>query len=423
MENRFSPYQGTKPFLFISYARGDMDAMLEVIAQLRQKNYRIWYDEGIPVGTDWPIYISGRVNAATAVLFFLSGKSMVSPNCHSEIVSASQSGKRIICIALDSSAQLIQNAIRRDGQFTENEIKEIKAQTAPYAAQRKSRGRLPECTQWLAPLAEAQFISGDESGAASQILAQGVLDSRFVGPYRDRTTQIIHWKRPLAAIAACFALLAAIGFQIYRWQNTTVETAVMEALEPENTTKPTIDPESVPYGLRKVISFPDTQQERAVRKTTGIETGDLQEQDLQSITELYFCGKTVLQMEQPMRYSDGSWYVNGAPVLRGAIQDLSIMEKMYYLESLTMVGQNITSINALSRLEILQHLNISGNPITSLSLKDGFRNLVTLNISHTGIRSLVGIAPPDTLKIIYVSADMLPLELDQDASYQVLLVR
>lgn len=126
MDNRFSPYQGTKPFLFISYGRGDIEVVLRVTAELRTQNYRIWYDEGIPVGTDWPMYISRRVNASSAVLFFLSGKSMVSPNCYSEMVSASQSGKPIICVLLDSSAQLLHDALLRDGKLTEEEIKQIR---------------------------------------------------------------------------------------------------------------------------------------------------------------------------------------------------------------------------------------------------------------------------------------------------------
>ena len=176
-------------------------------------------------------------------------------------------------------------------------------------------------------------------------------------------------------------------------------------------------------GLVNKIIFPDSQQERAVRQAIGIEAGDLQEQDLQSITQLHFCGKTVLKAPQPIQYEDGSWTVNGAPVLPGVIRDLSVMEKMYYLESLTLVQQNITSIKSLSQLDVLQHLDISGNPISSVPMNDGFRNLVTLNISHTQIRSLVDISAPQTLKTVYVSADMLPMELDRDASYQVLLVK
>ena len=118
MDNRFSPYQGAKSFLFISYGRGDIEVVLRVIAELRNQNYRIWYDEGIPVGTDWPMYISRRANASSAILFFLSGKSMVSPNCYSEIVSAAQSGKRIICVLIDSSAQLLYGALLRDGKLS-----------------------------------------------------------------------------------------------------------------------------------------------------------------------------------------------------------------------------------------------------------------------------------------------------------------
>lgn len=423
MDNRFSPYQGSKPFLFISYGRGDIEVVLRVIAELRKLNYRIWYDEGIPVGTDWPMYISRRVNESSAVLFFLSGKSMVSPNCYSEMVCAAHSGKRIICVLLDSTAQLLHGSLQRDGKLTEEEIRQIKEETAPFAARRKSKSKLPECTDWLAPLEKSLFVSGGANTYVSQILASNVLTSGFVGPYRDRTTQTVRWQRPLAAAAAFLVLLGILGLQLSRQLQSAMEMDAEEVFAQEDTAKPTIDPSSIPASLINKVPFPDFLQERAVRQAACIETGDLQEQDLQNITQLHFCGKTVLRDPQSIRYSDGSWYVNGAPVSTGSIKDLSLMEKMYYLESLTLVQQDVTSIKALSQLEILQQLDISGNPISYLSLKDGFRNLVTLNISHTQIRSLAGISAPQTLKTIYVSADMLPMELDKDASYRVLLVK
>lgn len=348
---------------------------------------------------------------------------MVSPNCYSEMVSAAQSGKRIICVLLDSSARLLHGALLRDGELTEYEIKQIKEETAPFAARRKSKSKLPECTDWLAPLEKASFVSGDVNTYVLQILACNALSAEFIGPYRDRTTQTICWQRPLAAAAACLLLLGVIGVQLSRQMRLTAEPEAEAIFAQENVPKPTIDPGSIPTGLVNKITFPDTQQERAVRQAIGITAGEVREEDLQSITQLHFCGKTVLKEPQSIQYGDGNWTVNGATVSPGSIRDLSLMEKMYYLESLTLVQQNITSIHSLSRLEILQHLNISGNPITSIPMKDGFRNLVTLNISHTQVRSLVNIFAPETLKTVFVSADMLPMELDKDASYQVLLVK
>lgn len=423
MNKLFSPYQGTKPFLFVSYARGDINIMLDTASALREMNYRVWYDEGIPVGTDWPKYISQRVNASSAVLFFLSGKSMVSPNCYSEMVSASQSGKPIICVILDKSAELIYTAISRDGILTADEIETIDKENAPYAERRKSKSKLPKSTDWLEPLKNALFVRGSEEEYVSQVLEHGVLTSKFVGPYRDSTTRTIQWKRPLAAAAALIVMLTALSAGIYKQQETPAEIHIVETPAPESTAKPSIDPSSLPNALWKTVSFPDTQQEKAVRQITGIQTGDIQEEALQAVTELAFCGKTVLQAKQPIEYSGGTWYINSAPVVKGGISDLSLMSKMYYLESLTLINQNIKSVKDLKELQILQHLDISGNPIEKLSLKGGFENLRTLNISHTEIKSLVGISAPETLKTVYVSADMLPMELDADAGYQVLLVK
>ena len=49
----FQPYEGNKPFLFISYAHRESEETVSTVRILHEKGYRIWYDEGIPAGSDW----------------------------------------------------------------------------------------------------------------------------------------------------------------------------------------------------------------------------------------------------------------------------------------------------------------------------------------------------------------------------------
>ena len=48
MSTFFKPYEGSRPFLFISYAHKQSDAVVSTIRILHEKGWRLWYDEGHP---------------------------------------------------------------------------------------------------------------------------------------------------------------------------------------------------------------------------------------------------------------------------------------------------------------------------------------------------------------------------------------
>ena len=41
----FEAYEGTEPFIFISYAHRDSEIVYEEITELHESGYKIWYDE------------------------------------------------------------------------------------------------------------------------------------------------------------------------------------------------------------------------------------------------------------------------------------------------------------------------------------------------------------------------------------------
>ena len=69
----FKPYEGDKPYIFISYAHADDDAVLPIVSDMHRRGYNIWYDEGIEVGSEWqartlslrsyPMHICARITA------------------------------------------------------------------------------------------------------------------------------------------------------------------------------------------------------------------------------------------------------------------------------------------------------------------------------------------------------------------------
>ena len=104
MEQKLVPaYEGKKPYLFVSYAHLDSHKVLPVVNELFDKKYRVWYDEGIAPGSEWPKNIADHLSEADAVIVFVSEHSLTSPNCENEVVRAVESGKRVFRYSLDGN--------------------------------------------------------------------------------------------------------------------------------------------------------------------------------------------------------------------------------------------------------------------------------------------------------------------------------
>ncbi len=62
--NFFTPYEGNEPYIFVSYAHANSPEVMRVISDMHERGYRIWYDEGIEVGSEWPECIAEHLSAA-----------------------------------------------------------------------------------------------------------------------------------------------------------------------------------------------------------------------------------------------------------------------------------------------------------------------------------------------------------------------
>ena len=96
-------YEGKEPYIFVSYAHRDSGTVLPVISGLFEDRYRLWYDEGIAPGSEWPHNIAVHLEHADTVAAFLSENSAASINCENEIVRAKELGKNIIVFEIDGT--------------------------------------------------------------------------------------------------------------------------------------------------------------------------------------------------------------------------------------------------------------------------------------------------------------------------------
>ena len=94
-------YHGSEPFIFISYAHLDSDRVYPIINGLEEHGFRVWYDNGIEAGTEWPEYIAEKIIASNVVVALLSENSLNSFNCKREINFAIDEKKELLVIHLE----------------------------------------------------------------------------------------------------------------------------------------------------------------------------------------------------------------------------------------------------------------------------------------------------------------------------------
>lgn len=95
------PYDGQEKYIFVSYCHRDRAQVFPIIEQLVKDGYRIWYDEGIDPGSEWPEIIAYHLNGCAACIAFISENSLNSHNCRREINFALLKKKPFISVVLE----------------------------------------------------------------------------------------------------------------------------------------------------------------------------------------------------------------------------------------------------------------------------------------------------------------------------------
>lgn len=94
-------YEGDRPYIFVSYAHADRDAVLPIIRALVDEGYRVWYDDGIQAGSSFPDYIADRLFGCSCVLMLVSRSSLGSGWCRNEVEYALDLGRSVLPVYLE----------------------------------------------------------------------------------------------------------------------------------------------------------------------------------------------------------------------------------------------------------------------------------------------------------------------------------
>lgn len=94
-------YEGNEPYIFISYAHKDSDKVIPIIQALQDRGFRVWYDEGLEVGSSWSDMIEEYLFKCACTICFISPNFLNSQNCQDEIDYAKEIKKSPLIVYLE----------------------------------------------------------------------------------------------------------------------------------------------------------------------------------------------------------------------------------------------------------------------------------------------------------------------------------
>ncbi|MBQ4158104.1 MAG: toll/interleukin-1 receptor domain-containing protein, partial [Clostridia bacterium] len=101
---RAIPYEGTEPFIFVSYCHEDKKRIHPLLEQMVRDSYRIWYDENMHAGEDSADNIENHLEDCAVVIAFISENYSLSHSCRSELTYALKCRKKVISVLIEDFA-------------------------------------------------------------------------------------------------------------------------------------------------------------------------------------------------------------------------------------------------------------------------------------------------------------------------------
>ncbi|MSQ53001.1 MAG: toll/interleukin-1 receptor domain-containing protein [Betaproteobacteria bacterium] len=98
-----APAMGQGPYAFVSYQHGDSGDVARLVDLLVKNGVHVWYDRGIPGGTEWDAVIEERIRECSALLLVLSDRAVRSRYVRREVKYADTLGKPILTAQLSDA--------------------------------------------------------------------------------------------------------------------------------------------------------------------------------------------------------------------------------------------------------------------------------------------------------------------------------
>ena len=380
----FKPYEGKEPFIFISYAHKDWQAVMEIVTDMHDRGFRIWYDEGIEVGSEWTECIASHLAEASLMIGFVTEGYMASDNCRREMNYAVQKKKKIINIYLEPTTLTPGMELQIGGiwalmkySFPSEEHFYMKLYEAPVL---RSEDFGTNADAIAIPQAEesiTQQVKPEPPQKKTKVKKQTepeVLEAKIV---QDSEKHRKRKKRKTKIIASVLAVLVlAVGVLWFVGKYTGFIDRMGNKYFHNSTEIETLPGDTI-------AQFRSDIFEQVARDYCGKAEGDISVAELAGLKSLFICGDQYSLVGAftglDVRSIDAQTTVldeSGAEIEinRGSITDLSDLQ---YFIGLTKLEVSFQSLTDLSTLPVcgLVNVDVSGNLLSSLK---GIGNLPRL---------------------------------------------
>ncbi len=392
MKTLLRPYEGTLPYLFVSYAHANDAAVLEIIRTLQARGFRVWYDEGIEAGSEWPESIASHLERAQLVLAFLSPAYLRSDNCRKEMHYALTKKKPVINVYLEAT-ELSPGMEMQIGNlfalmkytYPSEEFFYDKLFSAELLDADKFAGEPPELPDVPAPEPpRAKQEKEKKPKAEKPRRAKREKPPKAPKPERPKKK-----RRGLAAaiiavvLVGCLIAAGIVGHFTGLLYRFTAKTVAVQTLADDT-----------------VAQFQNPLLEQAARDYAGKPAGELTVADLKGLTALYVCGDRYWFAAPQQGVDAAAAGVETAEVTdpsgqsvtvrRGGIRDLS---DFAYFPSLTVASVQFQSLTSLESLPAcgVEVFDVSANRLTSLTGIEQLPKLTSLTADGNAITDLTGL--------------------------------
>lgn len=391
----FKPYEGDKPYIFISYAHVDDAEVLPIISDMHKRGYNIWYDEGIEVGSEWQECIASHLADAHLVIAFISNGYMKSDNCRREMHYALSKRIKTINVFLEKTDltpgmelqignifALMKYTYPSEEHFFE------KLYTAPLLGSEN----FSDADNTVAHVNTTVRLSDKAKKKERKLRKRKERRERKEQRKENRKNAPEEVKEAAkskkkkitrlgVALVVLGCLIAALIVGYF--------TGYIERLFTKTTDIPEISGDTV-------AEFKSDVFEAVAREYTGIESGDITVGDLKGLTALYICGdrywftapssdiaaSSVADGEATITDSDG----NKVTVSRGSVKDLSDLAYFTDLKTLHLQFQTLNGLGTLPACGI-ETLNLDSCRLASLEGIGNLPNLKELSADGNPISS------------------------------------
>jgi hypothetical protein len=350
----FAPYQGSEDYIFVSYAHKDSARVFEVIRELHQRRYRVWYDQGIEIGADWPQVVAEKLQRSALVLVFISENALRSQNCRREIHYAVSQKKNMLVVRLDESV-------------------------------------LPEdLAMQLSVVEELRFTGGASTAEAlteklsDALIGDGVTGYEEQGKRGGRRRNV--WL--IVSVVTSALLLCAVVYVVLGMSGKLAGAGIVRETLPQDTAEGT--PESGPVSVTR---FQDALSMEILLNSLDS-------------SYIHICGNCIVSDAAAIVRTGSGWEIGGETVARGSIRKTDYFTDKPIVQ-LSLVNENLKSADGLEQLTQLTYLDLSDNPLTDLSALRGHPAIQTVKLLGVPAETdLAPLADIPGLKTVYVSYDM-----------------